>query len=116
MAIGEDQVWALAYHRKSAHLSLQQLSQGLDSASISQTAMELSVTDSCVCTEALHHTGSKWKLAPEAVLSHAGTPVVPEHTLAFGQPVLLSHKQNSGEWPHLQFISAQNPGPDFGDL
>lgn len=78
--------------------------------------MELSVTDSCVCTEALHHTESKWKLAPEAVLSHAGTPVVPEHTLAFGQPVLLSHKQNSGEWPHLQFISAQNPGPDFGDL
>lgn len=43
--IGEDQVRALAYHRKSAHLSLQQLSQGLDSAFISQTAMELSVTD-----------------------------------------------------------------------
>lgn len=60
VAIGEDQVWALAYHRKSAHISLQQLSQGLDSTSVSQT-MELSVTDSCVCTEALHHTGSKWR-------------------------------------------------------
>lgn len=116
MAIGEDQVWALAYHRKSAHLSLQQLSQGLDSAFISQTAMELSVTDTCVCTEALHHTGSKWKRAPEAGLSPAGTPVVPGHMLVLGQPILLSHKQNSGEWPHLQFISEQNPGPDFGDL
>lgn len=87
MAIGEDQVRALAYHRKSAHLSLQQLSQGLDSAFISQTTMELPVTDSCVCTEALHHTGSKRKLAPEAGLSHAGTPAVPGHTQALGQPL-----------------------------
>lgn len=79
--------------------------------------MELSVTDSCVCTEVLHHTGSKWKLAPEAGLSHTGTSVVPGHMLALGLPVLLRHKRNSRECPHLQFpISVQNPGSDFGDL
>ena len=60
-----------------------------------------------LCKEALHHTRSKCKRLQEAELSHADmenciTSVVTRCTLALGLPILLSHKQNSGECPHLQ--------------
>lgn len=66
MAVGEDQVWTLAYHRNK---SICHFSSWILSFLIQQQSEDRPVTD-LLCEKVLQHTRTKCKWLPETELTH----------------------------------------------